>query len=67
MSPGKTSNQFEVLGPEIIQKVSPISEHVDGSRLKKKKNTAPKFQELKKDETVFKRVLIRNGRYEVPR
>ena len=63
MSPGKTSNQFEVLGPQMMQKLSPISEHVDGSRLKKRKSIVPKFQELKKDETVFKRVLIRNGRY----
>ena len=67
MSPGKTSNQFEVLGPEIVQKLSPISEYTEGSRLKKKRTVVPKFQELKKDETVFKRVLIRNGRYEVPR
>ena len=63
MSPGKTSNQFEVLGSDMISKLTPISEHVDSSRLKKKKSSIPKFQELKKDETVFKRVLIRNGRY----
>ena len=49
MSPGKTSNQFEVLGPDMINKLTPISEHVDSSRLKKKKSSIPKFQELKKD------------------
>ena len=67
MTPGRTTNQFEVYGSEFIQKFSPISEHSDGSRLKKKTKIIPKFQELKKDETVFKRVLIRNGKYEVPR
>ena len=63
MSPGKTTNQFEVYGSEFMQKLSSISEHVDGSRLKKKSKIVPKFQELKKDETVFKRVLIKNGKY----
>ena len=47
----------------MINKLSPISEHGEGSRLKKKRTMVPKFQELKKDETVFKRVLIKNGRY----
>jgi hypothetical protein len=27
----------------------------------------PKFQELKRDEAIYKRVLIKNGRFEVPR
>ena len=49
MSPGKTTNQFEVYGSDFVQKLSPISEHTDGSRLKKKSKIIPKFQELKKD------------------
>ena len=67
MSPGKVTNQFEVFSAEFMQKLSPISENQEGSRLKKKKNIIPKFQELKKDEVVFKRVLIKNGKYEVSR
>lgn len=67
MSPGKTGSPFEVFGSDFMSKLSPASEHNERSNLQKKRKTVPKFQDLKKDESVFKRVLIKNGRYEVPR
>ena len=68
MSPGKsTSSPFEIMGNDLAQKLSPIEEHKKDSSLKKKRKGVPKFQELMRDETIFKRVLIKNGQYEVPR
>lgn len=34
------------------------------SKIIRKKKSIGKFQEIQKDEAVFKRVLIKNGRYE---
>jgi hypothetical protein len=48
-------------------KLTPVSEYAElsssksTSTLRKKKRLFSKFQELKKDEAIFKRVLIKNG------
>lgn len=68
MSPTKT-NGFELLTAELQDKLEPIPEQkVRGSsNLRKKRLTINKFQEMKINEAVFKRVMIQNGKYEKDR
>lgn len=71
MSPAKSSNPFEILSSDIKSKLLPVAESEElassksSSVLRKKRRIFTKFQELKRDEAIFKRVLIKNGELEV--
>lgn len=71
MSPAKSSNPFEILNSDLKSKLLPVSESEElsssksTSTLRKKKRIFTKFQELKKDEVIFKRVLIKNGELDI--